>query len=255
MYELVTTLLQPFTVVYLLVGAATVNFWRKPRQKRGRLLLLTVAFIGLTLSCSPAVAYLAVGSLEWQYPPADELPAEAQAIVVLSAGMRPADGPRVRPELDEDSLQRCLHAAHLYRQRPGCTVVVSGGNAEANDSGPSCARVMRDFLVQLGVKAGDIVMEEASTTTYENAVECAKLLKQRRIDNAVLVTDAVDMYRALRCFRKQGLELTPAPCHYRATDLDTSFYVLLPSPGATLRCHRAWHEWLGTAWYWLHGRV
>jgi uncharacterized SAM-binding protein YcdF (DUF218 family) len=214
-----------------------------------------VAFVGLTLVCTPAAAHLALGSLEWQYCPADEMPDDAQAIVVLSAGIRPPSGARAQAELDEDSLQRCLHAADLYRQRPTCTVVVSGGKVDADGPGPACAPVMRDFLVRLGVRASDIVVEDSSRTTYENAVECVKLLKQRRLDRVVLVTDAVDMFRALRCFRKQGLEPTPSPCHYHATAFEVSFFAFVPSLGAAGACQRAWHEWLGTAWYWLKGRI
>jgi uncharacterized SAM-binding protein YcdF (DUF218 family) len=255
MYEFVVTLVQPFTLLYLLVGAATVNLWRKPRERRRRLLLMTLAFVGLTLLCMPAVAHLALGSLEWQFPPANELPADAQAIVVLGAGIRPPDSTRPRAEQDEDGMLRCLHAANLYRQRPSCTVIVSGGKVDPEESGPTCAQAMSDFLIQLGVRAADIVLEELSRTTYENAVECTKLLQQRHIRKAVLVTDAVDMYRALRCFRKQGMELLPSPCHYRAVRSKVSFFTFVPNPGAARNCQRVWHEWVGMAWYTVHGRV
>jgi uncharacterized SAM-binding protein YcdF (DUF218 family) len=255
MYEFLVTLIQPFTLLYLLLGAATVNLWRKPREKRGRLLFLTLSFVGLTLVCTPAVAHVALGSLEWQFAPADEMPDGAQAIVVLSAGVRPPSGARIKAELDEDSLQRCLHAADLYRLRPTCTVVVSGGKVDPEVPGPACATMMRDFLVRVGVRDSDIKVEDSSRTTYENAVECAKLLKHAGLEKAVLVTDAVDMFRALRCFRKQGLELTPSPCRYRATEFKATIFAFLPSPGAAKGCQRAWHEWLGTVWYWLKGRI
>jgi hypothetical protein len=93
-------------ILILLIG---VNRWLSDR------LLL---FVGLTFVCTPAVAHVALGSLEWQYAPANEMPIDAEAIVVLSAGVRPPSGARAEAELDEDSLQRCLHAANLY-QRAG----------------------------------------------------------------------------------------------------------------------------------------
>jgi uncharacterized SAM-binding protein YcdF (DUF218 family) len=255
MYEFVVTLVQPFTVLYLLLGAATVNLWRKPRERPRRLLVLTIAFVGLTLLCTPAVAHLALGSLEWQYPPANEMPADAQAIVVLGAGVRVPGETRARAELDEDSLQRCLHAADLYRQSKACTVLVSGGKQNPEDPGPTCAQAMSDFLIQLGVRATDMVLEESSRTTYENALECTKLLEKRQIRKAVLVTDAVDMFRALRCFRKQGVELLPSPCHYRAVRSSVSLFTFIPNPGAARNCQRVCHEWMGMAWYMVHGRV
>jgi uncharacterized SAM-binding protein YcdF (DUF218 family) len=254
-YEFVTSLAQPFPLLHLLAGAAVVNLWRKRRESRGRLLFLTLAFAGLTFVSTPAGAYLAVGTLEWPYPPADGRPATAEAVVVLAAGLLPADDTRARAELDADSRARCLHAARLYRQGPPCPVLVSGGKVDPVAPGPTHARAMADFLIELGVRERDLVLEESSRTTYENAVGCARLMRARGIREAVLVVDAVDMFRALRCFRRQGLELTPSPCHYRAGRFGPSYTAFVPSLSAVRRSERAWHEWLGCAWYWLHGRI
>jgi uncharacterized SAM-binding protein YcdF (DUF218 family) len=255
LYEFINALLTPFTLFYLLTLAALLNLWRWPREKPRRLLLLTAAFVGLTMVCNPTVAYLALGSLEWHYPPADERPEDLQVIVVLSAGLLPPDGPRSQAELDADGLQRCLHTARLYHQGPACKVIVSGGKVDPDAPGPPVARVMADLLIQLGVKEADLVIEDTSRTTYENALECAKLLREGQMDRAVLVTDAVDMYRAERCFGKQGIEVIPSPCHYRATSCRFTLRSLLPTSGAAGTCYRVWHEWLGTLWYWLHGRI
>ena len=108
---------------------------------------------------------------------------------------------------------------------------------------------MADLLMKLGVQESDLMIEDASRTTYDNAVETTKLLKKRQIRMALLVTDAVDMFRALRCFRKQGVELIPSPCHYRATSYQFSLPGFIPNPRAAVNCNRACHEWLGTVWY------
>jgi uncharacterized SAM-binding protein YcdF (DUF218 family) len=139
-------------------------------------------------------------------------------------------------------MQRCLHAANLYRQRQTCTVFVSGGKVNPEHPGPTCAQVMAEFLIRLGVRASDIVQENSSRNTCESAVETVKLLNQREIRKAVLVVDAVDMLRALRCFSKQGVELLLSPCHYRATEFEASFFAFVPSPAAAGRCQRVWHE-------------
>src|SRR5262249_10351533 len=160
--------------------------------------------LALAVVSMPVVGHLAVLSLEAPYPPADGRAPEAEAIVVFAAGLSAPDGPRLRAELDEDTLHRCLHAARLYAQGPRCPVVVCGGKPDADEPGPSCAAVMRDFLAQLGVDEADLVFEESSRNTYENAVECARMLRERGIGRVMLVVDAVDMARAVRCLRKQG---------------------------------------------------
>ena len=255
MYRFLVELLQPYTLLYLVTGLAIANLWRKRRETCGRLVVLTLAFVALTLPSIPAVSYLALGSLEWQYPPLEQRPADTEAIVVLSSGVIPQDATRTRAELDEDTLRRCLHAARLDHQGKPCRVLVSGGKADPETPGPPCAHLMRDFLIQLGVKASDILVEGASRTTYENAVESVKLLQARGLNRALLVTDAVDLCRAVRCFHKQGAEPVPSASYYRATQLEGSLFDYLPSPGAARGCQRAWHEWLGVLWYRLRDRI
>ena len=80
-------LLQPYLLLYLLAALALANLWRKRCETRGRLTVLTLAFVLLALASTPAVSYLALGSLEWQYPPGGQRPADTEVIVVLAAGL------------------------------------------------------------------------------------------------------------------------------------------------------------------------
>jgi uncharacterized SAM-binding protein YcdF (DUF218 family) len=255
MYRFLVDLLQPYPLLFLFTGLAIANLWRRRRETRGRLVVLTLAFLALTLLSTPAVSHLALGSLEWQYPPLQQRPADTEVIVVLSGGVILPDATRGRAELDEDSIRRCLQAARLYHQGEPCPVVVSGGKVDPEAPGPACAELMRDFLVQLGVKGSDVLVEGASRTTYENAVESVKLLQARGLHRAVLVTDAVDLFRAIRCFHKQGAGPVPSASWYRATQLEGSLSNYLPSPGAARGCQRAWHEWLGALWYRFQDRI
>lgn len=255
MYYLAGELLQPFVLLYGLMALLLFVLWRKRREQRRLLFCLGLVFLLLTLGSLPALSYVALGSLEWSYPPLRQVPADAQAIVVLSGYIFPADDVRPEPELAPDTLYRCLRAAELYRQGKRCPVVVSGGAVDAESGDPPIAPRMRDFLVQLGVSATDVIVEDRSRTTWENAVETRKLLEPRGIDKVILVTDAIHLPRSIRCFRKQGIEVTPCGCRYRATSFKASLSDFLPSPGAASGMLEVWHEWLGLAWYWMHGRI
>ena len=83
---------------------------------------------------------------------------------------------------------------------------------------------MRDFLRDQGLSDADLIVEDRSRTTHENAVECRKLLEERRITKVILVTDAVHMFRALRSFRKQGIQAVPSACHHRATQFEWTLW-------------------------------
>ena len=255
MREIVTALLQPHVVLYLLMVYALVRLWRRPEASRRLLLCLTVPFVLLSVACLPVVAYLALGSLEWNYPPLAKLPADAQAIVVLSGYVNPEVGEGVEAELGEGTLYRCLKAHELHRQRPGVPIIASGGRPPGQDGGPTFASVMRSFLLRLGADPAAVLAEERSSTTYENAVETAKLLKERGWTRVVLVTDAAHLTRSEGCFRKQGVDVIPCGCRYRATDFSGSPLEFLPDATAAANLHAAAHEWLGIAWYWTRGRL
>jgi uncharacterized SAM-binding protein YcdF (DUF218 family) len=247
--------LQPLPLLLLVIGAALANLWRRRQERRGRLLLLTVPFGVLVLSSLPAVVFPLIGTLEWRFPPLAERPGDAEALVVLSGGIHPPDGVRLRPELAPDTLYRCLHAAELYHRGPPCPVIVTGGALDPRLDIPPPAPAMRDLLVQLGVDAKDVIVEPKARTTYENAVETRKILEARGIRKVVLVTEAYHMLRSLRCFRKQGIEAVPAACHHLATTLKIRPGTFLPTPRAIEDLMAVLHEWLGLAWYSLSGKI
>ena len=253
MYQVVVALLQPFVLLYLVTGLILFKLWRRQREQHRSFLILLITFCLLYFCLTPLASCLDLGSLEWSYPPPPQRPRDAQAIVILAGYVFPANRVRRHPELGEDTLYRCLEGAELYQQGQPCPVLVSGGTVE--DATPPCAPLMRDFLVKLGVPATDILVEDQSRSTWENAVESYKLLKPRGISKVLLVTDAAHLFRAERCCRNQGMDVVPWGCHYRAKVFPLELSHLLPSPTGGTGLDEATHEWLGLAWYWLHGRI
>src|SRR5262249_44699337 len=174
--------------------------------------------------------------------------------VVLGGAVRGPDEFRVRPELNDSAMHRCRHAAQLYREGRRCPVVVSGGRMSSDPSDPTVAAVMRDFLIELGVKAADLIEEDDSQTTYENAIECCRLLGRKGISKIVLVTDARHMYRAVACFRAQGMEVVPSGCYHRELSVGSFPYDFLPNAKAAASSQDALHEWIGVLWYRVRGK-
>jgi uncharacterized SAM-binding protein YcdF (DUF218 family) len=253
MYYLATAVLRPVLLAYVAVALALIILWRQ-RERRRRLIVLTTAFLLLVVLSLPVTKYFSLGSLEWPFPPLDSPPPDAPAIVVLSGSIRPASTDNSRFEPGTDSLYRCLRAAEVYRLSP-CPVLVSGGKVHDSDPGPPIARVLRDLLITLGVKAEDLIVEDVSRTTYENAIESARLLEKRDIHRVILVSDAAHLRRAVGCFRKQGMEVIPCGCRYRALPAPSGIGDFLPDPSAAVGVEEAAHEWLGLAWYWLTDKL
>jgi uncharacterized SAM-binding protein YcdF (DUF218 family) len=253
MYYVVVELLRPHVMAYVAVAVALVALWRS-RASRRRLVALTAAVVLIALLSLPVTSYLALGSLEWSYPPLATRPRDVPAIVVLAGSMCPAASDESRFEPGADTLYRCLRAAELYRAEP-CPILVSGGKVHPTDAGPPLAEVMRDFLLTQGVRPDDLMVESSSHTTYENAADSVRLLNDQDIHRVVLVTDAAHLRRAVACFRKQGLDVVPCGCHYRALGRNGGPTDYLPDPSAAAGVEDAAHEWLGLTFYWLTGRI
>ncbi|MFZ3212874.1 MAG: YdcF family protein [Terriglobales bacterium] len=162
-----------------------------------RLLLWPLALVGLLVvvaTLTPLDAWwakhLAGG---WNDPPGE--------VLIVLGGSRPSsDG-----VIAWDSYVRSLYAVRAYRERAFPLVVLSGGTGL-----PPVAASMRDFVQSQGVPAAVLRVEERSRSTRENAQYVAEMLKAAP-GRKVLLTSDYHMYRALRAFRKAGLDVAPHP--------------------------------------------
>jgi uncharacterized SAM-binding protein YcdF (DUF218 family) len=259
MYRFLVNWTDPYAALHLVLAVVLGYLWVRRKLPRRVLLLVVVPWMLMAALSMPLVGYVILGTLEWRYPPRTDWPDEVDAVVVLSGGSLPPDSVRPRGVLTPDSIYRCLHAADVYRHyrksRP-VKVVASGGKVLADTPGPALSELMRDFLSSAGVDATDLVVEDRSRTTHENADECAKLLRQRGLTRVVLVTDAVHMWRASLCFQRAGVDVVASSCAHGATELGPPYYrYLIPGAGTIKEVDRVLHEWLGVAWYWLRGYV
>jgi uncharacterized SAM-binding protein YcdF (DUF218 family) len=247
-------LLQPFPWLFVLMAVALFWLWRRSGSRR-QLLLVIIPFALLWIFCMPLSSHFALGSLEWNYPPRQKVPAAAPVIVVLSGGIYYPDSLVSEAQLSSDTVDRCFEGAALYHGKVGGRLLLSGGKVDESRAGPQLAEAMKTLMMQLGVPAKDILLEPNSRSTYENAVESARILKEQNVQRIVLVTDAAHLPRAIRCFRRQGIEVVPWGCRYRARPLEFSPMLVIPHPSAAEGTQAALHEWLGLAWYWLRGWI
>ena len=208
---------------------------------------------GLFLCCWPVAAWLMIASLEKQFPVQAFPAGDAQAIVVLAANFFPASGAHTEDEPGFGTYIRTAHAAWLFHHWRRLPIVASGGSA--GQGMQPVAAVMRRELLERGVPDEMIWVEGRSSNTYGNAVETAHLLMPKGMRRIVLVTEAFHMPRAVGCFRKQGFEVLPAAASYRTLQLHSWGEFLLPRVWAVEVEQEAIHEWVGLAWYKIHGEI
>lgn len=259
MYALVVRFLEPYTFLLMGLVLATIWAWRRQRPRGRPLVVASVLLALLVVLSMPIAGYLAVGTLEWSYAPTAEVPAQTDTIVVLGGNIIVDDDEGTQVRVGDVTFQRCYYAAKLYHQAGGCRMIVCGGKVDWSEPGPTIGATMRDFLVELGAAPADLVAEEKSSTTYENALYAKDLLERAQglpgESRVFLVTEASHMRRAAGCFRELGVEVIPAPCDFHATRFELSARDFIPAWGGMGGVCRAAHEWLGLAWYWVKGRI
>lgn len=149
------------------------------------------------------VVVLFIGAMAFiDHTGAVDTAAPADVLVVLGARVE-ADG------FASGTLQaRVEHAVKLYEQGLAKHLVFSGG---VGDFGDSEASVARALAIKRGVPASACVLEENSHSTRQNAEFSADVLRKNGWLRVVVVTDPYHLPRAMRLFRKQGLEVTGSP--------------------------------------------
>jgi uncharacterized SAM-binding protein YcdF (DUF218 family) len=104
--------------------------------------------------------------------------------------------------LGQTSYLRSLMGVISWREGKFREVVLSGDL--------QTTRPMRDFMVCEGVPASAILIEGRSTSTRENALFTAQLVRSLP-GPYVLITSEYHMFRARRAFAKAGLKVIPSP--------------------------------------------
>ncbi|MNB95205.1 hypothetical protein D3C75_423730 [compost metagenome] len=223
----------------LLFTAAAIWIWPKNRRPALMLLIITVL---LYLSMTPLTAELLMGGLERKYAQPSRI--DGDVIVVLGGGATSGT-----PDIDGEgnlsgaAVNRLLTAARLYRET-GLPLLFTGGQVYT-DSGNE-ADIAKRQLIGLGIPAEDILTENQSLNTGQNAEFTAALMKEHGLSRPVLVTSGFHIARGMEEFRKAGLSPQAYPSDYSVSQ-GGSFYLskLLPSPGAMQSTGVAMKEYLG----------
>lgn len=254
MYALIQEVLKPFPLLMWLTGGLLIVAWRRSRESRRVWRLLFVIYGLLLLDSLPLTAYCTAGWLERSFPKVTARPEGTNVIVVLGGGViqpRTVGDPTLP---DYSTFTRTYRAWELYRDGPRCLILVAGGEPDPRAPGEPAAIIMAELLRKAGVPAADILVEDQSRTTAENAEFAVRLLEERELTDGVLVVStATHLWRAERLFRQRGVTVTPVGCDYYADQLPWTWTLFWPSGTAVSMNQHAWHEFLGAAWYWLRG--
>ncbi len=123
-------------------------------------------------------------------------PISVDAIVVLGAPLRP-DG-----KLSLAGRERVDEGVRLWKEGLAPLLAFSGGAAHSAAEAPAMAAA----AIALGVPESQIIVEDQSSTTAQNALFTSEKLRTQGVRSVRIVSQPFHLRRGRRLFRKQGLD-------------------------------------------------
>ena len=147
----------------------------------------------------------------------------SDAIVVLGAAQyagRPS--PVLKARLD--------HALDLWKKGMAKRLVLTGGRGTGDTI--SEAAVGRRYAMRAGVADSAILLENEGRTTSESLTSVAEIMKEKKLDRAILVSDPFHMLRLRILAKRIGVESVTSPTRtspISANRLEALAYILSES--------------------------
>lgn len=193
----------PFT--WLLVSLGLFIFSRGEKVRKWS----KIAVISIALFFSNSFIFKEfVRTWEVHSIPQDEISNHDVAIVLGGMFEYDNDANRLTVRRGADRIWQALNLYHAGKVKK---ILISGDHGYVTDRGLHESEQLANNLIEWGIPKEDLIIEIKSKNTYENAKESVAILKEKYPDlkTAVLVTSATHMKRALACFKKQKLSVTP----------------------------------------------
>jgi uncharacterized SAM-binding protein YcdF (DUF218 family) len=237
------------TILALGVGLAYTRYF-----KAGRRLTILAAALLLLMGFGPVGHMLAV-PLEMRFAArADDID-PPDGIIVLGGSVDAELSAQYGRGGFSQAAERVIAPIELLRRYPKARLVFTGGSASLRASTLTEAWAVRRFWRSVGLDQGDVVYEERSRNTFENALFTRDLVKPREGERWLLVTSALHMPRAVGVFRKVGFPVIAYPVDFRTN----GEFWRAGAPGDTgsaiATVENAMHEWLGLVAYRVTGKT
>ncbi len=186
------------------------------RGRRGKMLigLATIGF--LVFAVAPVGSAMLLG-LEQRFPRPQTLPDRIDGILVLGGAVDARLSLAYGETVFNSSIARVLAGIALSRRYPEAKLALVGAEGEMFPVGFAEARATLGFVLEEGIAATRIILEDRSRSTHENAVFAKELIRPEPAETWILVTSAFHMPRAVASFRAVDFPIIPYPVDFKVS--------------------------------------
>lgn len=241
-------LFSPLPIIFLLFFLGLILLFLKKNKISYALLISAFVFFGIF--GFPFLPNSLIQSKESRYYPVESVFSQLRSdinnsgrplkwVVVLAGGICNDSNIPLTSKLSYKTLNRLIEGIRIYRRFPGSRLVLSGGSPEGSTVNE--AKLMRQLALDLGVNKYDIVIENKSLETSQQAIMIKTIVGK---DNFILLTSANHLERAKELFNNQGLKpfIYPADFLIKNSDVDNSFFLPIPNSNSFLLSEKAFYE-------------
>lgn len=257
--KILTFVLQPSSLLWLALVAGLVLRERSQRFRRAGLRLSILALLGLLVGGLSPLSNALVLPLENRFPsltPAS-VPRPVAGIILLGGAQDGWVSVGRRTLALNEAAERITETARLALAHPEARIVITGGEGRLIGKSVEGTTAVAEFLRELGVAPGRLILETRSRNTHENATLTLPLIepKPRPGETWLLVTSAYHMPRSVGVFRKAGLDVTAYPVDHRTHGPEDMTRWFDGLAAGFMRLDMVAKEWAGLFFYWLTGRT
>lgn len=226
--KIISVFLMPLSIGLFLALIGLYFLYTKSYKKAK--IFLTISFLWIvTISYQPFPNML-LEPLETKYEKLENIPEDVEFILLLGG----------------DRKARVYEVLRLYNMKKDMKIISSG--YEAGKKIPEAIR-NKNFLIELGVPKESILTQSKPKDTKEEALYTKKIVNDKKF---ILVTSASHMDRAIKLFKKEGLNPIPAPTNFLYKNYS---YDAIPNGASIQKTEMALHEYIGKLWYKLKGDI
>ncbi len=193
----------------------------------------------------------------WEVPAMQESEFKGNYDVgIVLGGMLAYDAKLKRAQFDRGS-DRIFQAIRLYHEGRIKKILLDGGSGSIVESDILEAPFLKEYLLQIGIPDSVIIMEPHSRNTHENATFVKPILDSLCPHGRyLLITSASHMPRALKCFEKVGIPVTPYSAdRYSGPRKFVFDHMFIPDKWALVSWDVLIHEWIGYISYKIAGYI